>query len=155
MSYKQTASGWIRDVSPAPGSYHEAEQPGLPRAWWRANRRYGIYMLRELSSVFVALWSLRFLRQLGRVRKGAASYDAYIAAQRQPWRVALSVVALAFALLHSITFLQLAGTVQTVRIGARKLPERQVTAGAFAGWAVASVTVLLALLLGGRKGEEN
>lgn len=145
--------GWVRNVQASPALYHLVDRPGLPWGWWRANRRYTIYMLRELSSVFIALWSLRLLKQLGQLRRGQEAYDAYVAAQRRPRWFLFNLVTLLFALLHSVTFLQLAGTVQTVRLGQRKLPAEQVTAGAFAGWAAASCTVLVAMLFGGRRGR--
>lgn len=155
MSYTQRKTGWVRNVAAEPAGYHSADQPGLPLGWWRANRRYTTYMLRELSSLFIAIWSLRFLMQLSRVRRGKDAYDGFVAAQRSPFWIIFNLVTLLFALLHSVTFLQLAGTVQTVRLGERKLPAEQVTAGAFAGWAAASLTVLITLLFGGRTGRES
>src|SRR5258708_2368901 len=52
-----------RGPGPAPGSYHPASRPQLPWGWWAGNPRYSLYMLRELSSLFVALWSVRCLVQ--------------------------------------------------------------------------------------------
>jgi fumarate reductase subunit C len=155
MSSSDIRSSWIRNVSAAPGGYHSSDQPGLPFGWWNANRRYTIYMLREASSVFVALWALRFLVQLGRLRRGEEAYEGFVRAQRRPLSVLFNLVSLAFAVLHSVTFLQLAGVVQTVRLGQRKLPPEQVTAGAFASWAAASLTVIGALLVGGLRGRKR
>ncbi len=151
MSHTQTTVSWARNVATAPAGYHSATRPGLPWGWWRANHRYTIYMLRELSSLFIALWSVRFVMQLDRMRSGKNAYEAVVAAQRHPLSVLLNLVTLLFAILHSVTFLQLAGTVQTVRLGARRLPAEHVTAGAFAGWAAASLMLLVTLLCGGRK----
>jgi hypothetical protein len=41
-----------------------------------------------------------------------------------------------------------------VRIGGRRLSAQQISAGSFAGWGAASLGILLALLLGGRKGQD-
>ena len=108
-----------RNIAPAPGSYHPANRPRLPRRWWEFNRHYTLYMLRELSSVFIALWSALFLVQLGRLRHGEEGYERFVAAQRRPAWVLFNLIAFLFSLLHSVTWLQLTGIVQPIRIGRR------------------------------------
>jgi fumarate reductase subunit C len=154
MSYARTPSGWVRKIGTAPAGYRPVSQPGLPPAWWRVNRRYTLYMLRELSSVFVALWSVRLLIQLDQVRRGRAAYDAAVAVQRRPPAIAFHLVTLLFATIHSVTFLIAAGKGPTVHARGRRVPERAIATGAFAGWAAASLAVLLVLLVGGR-GEKR
>jgi fumarate reductase subunit C len=144
---------FVREVGAARGRYHRENQPALPWGWWQGNPRYGIYMLRELSSVFVALWALMFLGQLQSLRQGKDAYERFLATQRRPGWILFNLIAFLFALLHSETWLQLAGVVQTVRVGERTVPPRTVTAGAFAGWGVTSLGVLVALLLFGK--DEN
>src|SRR5579859_5103422 len=100
-----------RAVGPAPGRYRPAERPGLPVAWWRGNPRYSVYMLRELSSVFLALWAVLFLAQLKRLRRSQEAYEVFVKGQGRPLWVAFHLTAFAFALLHSVTWLQLAGVV--------------------------------------------
>jgi fumarate reductase subunit C len=140
-----------RAIGPAPGRYHPAGGPRLPWDWWAANPRYRLYMLRELSSLFVALWSARCLVQFARLREGPGRYERFLAAQRRPGWLLFNLVAFAFSLLHAVTWLQLAGVVQTVRIGRRVLDPRMVSKGAFAGWAVASLGIAGILLRGGRR----
>jgi fumarate reductase subunit C len=149
-SYTQTERGLIRDIAPSPAGYHPAGKPRLPVAWWRVNPRYTLYMLRELASVFNALWCAQLLLQLERARQGKDAYEATLAAQRQPaWR-AVHSISFAFAVLHSVTFLLAAGKGPTVHVQGHRVPERQIAAGAFAGWATASLAVLLVLLFGAR-----
>jgi fumarate reductase subunit C len=154
MSDRRTSGGWVREIGAAPARYRPVDRPGLPTAWWRVNRRYTLYMLRELSSVFVAVWSVRLLVQLDQLRRGGVAYEAAVAAQRRPAAMAFQVITFLFAMLHSVTFLIAAGKGPTVRLGGRRLPERAIAGGAFAGWAAASLTVLLILLVGGR-GEKQ
>jgi len=155
MSYTRTADGWVRKIGTAPAGYNPVSEPGLPPAWWRVNKRYTLYMLRELSSVFVALWSVRLLIQLNQLRRGEVAYDAAVAVQRRPPALAFHLISLLFALIHSVTFLIAAGKGPTVRMGGRRVPERAITVGAFAGWAGASLLVLLVLLVGGRGGKRE
>ena len=158
MSKTRTPAGLEREPATAPGGY-PTYRPRLPWAWWQRNRRYTLYMLRELSSVFVALWSALFLVQLSRLRRGKDSYERFVAAQRSPGWMAFHLITLLFALLHAVTWFQLTGVVmsglaQKVRLGGRKLSAEQITAVSFADWAATSLGILLALLLGGRKGHD-
>lgn len=152
MSDGQTPSGLARDAATAPGGY-ATYRPRLPWTWWTRNNNYRTYMLREASSLFIAIWAWRFLAQLRRLRRGADAYDGFVRAQRSPGWLLFNVTTFLFALLHSVTFLQAAGMGPRVRLGGRKVTEEMITNGAFAGWAAASIGVLLALLLGGR-GED-
>lgn len=153
MSYTQTPRGWIRNVAAAPAGYHPSDRPGLPLAWWRTNPRYTLYMLRELSSVFNALWAMRLLIQLRQMRQGKDAYDAFVVTQRRPHWIAFHAVTLLFAMIHSVTFLIAAGKGPTLHARGRRVPEPTIATGAFAGWAVASLFVLLALLFGGRNAK--
>lgn len=150
MSYTQTSRGWVRKMAAAPAGYHAAERPGLPPGWWRANPRYTLYMLRELTSVFNALWAVRLLIQLHQVWRGREAYDAFVAAQRRPRWIAYHLITLVFALIHSVTFLIAAGKGPTLHVRGRRVPESVLARGAFAGWAAASLLVVLVLMLGGR-----
>lgn len=150
MSYKQTSRGWVRKMAAAPAGYHAADRPGLPPGWWRVNPRYTLYMLRELSSLFNALWALRVLIQLDQLRDGRDAYEAFVAAQRRPRWLAYHLITLVFAVIHAVTFLTAAGKGPTLHVQGRRVPERTLARGAFAGWAAASSLVLLVLVLGGR-----
>jgi fumarate reductase subunit C len=152
MSAIQTEKrGWVREIGPTPGQYRPTTEPGLPPAWWRTNPRYSLYMVRELSSVTNALWSLRLLLLLDRLRQGEDAYETALAGERRPPIVALNVLTLILAVVHAVTFLLAAGKGPTLRAPNGRVPERTIAAAAFAGWAVASLAVLLVLVFGGRK----
>ena len=48
--------------------------PKMPAMWWLGKRNYFIFMMRELSSVFVALFLVIFLVQLYQLGEGRESY---------------------------------------------------------------------------------
>lgn len=129
------------------------ERPGLyypkpPATWWLRNANYFLFMLRELSSVFIALFLVVFLVQLHRLPEGPGAYAAYLETLRAPGWIAFHVVALAFALYHSVTWFNLSGVVQVVRLGERQVPPRLVAAASFALWVVVSIVLLWFLLRG-------
>ena len=121
----------------------------MPRNWWLQNPRYLLFVLRELSSVFIAVWVILLLVQIMQLGGGRRAYEGFVdGVLRSPVVIVFSLVTLGFALLHSVTWLQLAGIVQVVRVGERQLPARYVAGWAFVVWLVASVVVGAVILVG-------
>jgi fumarate reductase subunit C len=127
-----------------PGLYY----PKLPATWWLRNANYVRFMLRELSSVFIAVFLVVFLSQIHRLPQGPGAYAACLDSLRAPGWIVFHVVALAFALYHSVTWFNVMGVIQVVRVGERQLPPSLVTGAAFALWAVVSAVLLWFLLRG-------
>ena len=124
--------------APRPGLYY----PKLPATWWLRRPGYIRFMVREFTSVFIAAFLVVLLVQICRAARGPAAYQAILDTLRAPGWVFFHIVALAFAVYHSVTWLMLIGVVQVVRIGDRQVPPALVVAGAFAGWGVASLVIL-------------
>jgi fumarate reductase subunit C len=118
-------------------------RPSLSRTWWLRNRRYFLFMLRDFTPVPIALWLIWLLFAISNVREGAGEFEPWAS----PWFVALSIVCLAFALLHSVTWLKLSGVILRVPLGERTVDPRLITAANFAIWVGATV-VVGALLVG-------
>lgn len=120
---------------------YETYKPKLSPAWWLKSRRYFLFMMRELSSVFIAAFVLLFLYQLFALAKGPEAYKACRSVLTSPAFVAFYAVAFVFALYHTITWLGVMGRVQVVRLGAFTVPPKLVTAGAFVGFFLVSAAV--------------
>ena len=116
--------------------------PKLPTTWWLKNPRYFRFMIREVTSVFIAIFLVVLLAELYQLSRGPEAYTAFVERLRSPGWILFHLVALAFALYHSVTWFNLTGVVQVVRVGERQVPPALVVAGAFAGWAVVSGIVL-------------
>jgi len=122
--------------------------PRLPATWWLRNPNYVRFMLREVSSVFIAVFLVILLVQLQRVAQGPEAYAAVLKTLRAPGWILFHVVALAFAIYHSVTWLNLTGVVQVVRFGEQQVPPRLVAAAGFVAWGVASLALLWVFLRG-------
>jgi len=115
--------------------------PKLPTTWWLRRPNYFLFMLRELSSVFIAIFLVVLLIQLHRLPQGPEAYAAYLAMLRSPGWIVFHVVALAFAIYHSVTWFNLTGVVQVVRVGERQVPPRLLAVAGFVAWAVVSLVL--------------
>jgi fumarate reductase subunit C len=109
--------------------------------WWTERRTYLIFILRELSSVFVA-WAVAFLLFLVyAVGRGAESYRAFLNWAESPWVVTLNVVTLIFLVYHAVTWFNLTPQAMAVRLRGRRVPRSWIAGSAYLGWIVVSVFV--------------
>jgi succinate dehydrogenase subunit C len=133
---------------PAPGQQDRAGTAlpyRQPFTWWLRRRGYVLYMIRELTAVPIAIWMVLFLIEVSRLAQGAHGYVPL----GGPVFVAFSVVALAAALWHSFTFLNIAGLIMRIPLGDRAVPARAIVTGAFAGFVVVSAIVAALMIWGG------
>lgn len=126
-----------------PGLYY----PKMRVAWWLGRPSYIRFMIREVTSVFIAIFLVVLLIEVHKVAQGPEAYAAMVARLRSPGWIAFHVVALAFALYHTVTWFKLTGVVQVVRLGERRVPPGLVVAGAFVAWGVVSLFILYWLLV--------
>lgn len=121
---------------------------GKSPLWWLANPRYLLYMLREVSSFFVYVYVLVLLGLL--VFLGNESgYEALRALIVSLPFVLFTLVTLAFALVHSITWWHLTSKVVRIPLGRGKLPRLAVLLLSFGAWALVSVAVYYLIFLWG------
>lgn len=118
----------------------------MPGNWWLTNRNYLIFMIRELTSVFIALYLVLLLMLLTRIASGPEAYRAYLAFLATPVMLAFHIVALAAALLHSITWFSLAPKGLAVRVGERRVPDKVIIGSNVAAWVVMSVLIAWIIL---------
>ena len=121
-----------------PGLYY----PTLRATWWLRQPSYFKFMMRELSAVFVAIFLVVLLVQVRRIGQGPEAYAAVLQTLRSPGWILFHVVALGFAIFHSVTWFNLTGVVQVVRVGERQVPPWLVAGASFAAWGVVSLVLL-------------
>ena len=118
-------------------------RPQMARGWWLRQRHYFLYIVREFTSLPLALWLLWLLFEVHRAGVGAKAFYASSSAAF----IAFSVICLGFALYHSYTFLSLAGVIINVKLMGKPVPSRIIVLSQFGLWFVASV-VIAAVLIG-------
>lgn len=121
-----------------------------PMAGWylRARKPYKFYMIRELSSVVVAWYTLLMIHGLFQLAAGEAAFNEFLALLRSPLVVVLNLFTLGLITFHAISwFLVVPKTMPMVFIRGKRLGEKPVIQGALAGFGVASLAVLIAFLV--------
>ncbi len=110
--------------------------------WWTRKRSYLVFVMRELSSIFVAWFVGYLLALVAAVGRGAAAYQDFLDWATTPWVVVLNVVGALFLLLHVVTWFSLTPQAMDVRIRGQKAPAALIVASQYVGLAVVSAFVL-------------
>ena len=58
--------------------------PKLPTTWWLKNPRYFRFMIREVSSVFIAIFLVVLLAEIYQLSRGPEAYAAFVERLRAP-----------------------------------------------------------------------
>ena len=109
--------------------------------WWTRKRTYFLFVMRELSSLFIAWLVLYLLLLIRAVDHGPAAYADFLDRAASPWLVVLNVVAFGFVLLHTVTWFSLTPQAMVVSVRGRRVPAAAIIAGQYAGLVVVSVLV--------------
>ena len=116
--------------------------------WWLQNRSYALFVLREITSVFVAFFAALSLWELRALARGPEAYEQFLARLRTPLFLALDTVAFLFVLFHAITWFNLTPKAMVVRLGGKRVPDAIIVGVNYAAWLVLSAAVAFLLLRG-------
>jgi fumarate reductase subunit C len=106
--------------------------------WWTRRRSYFVFVMRELSSIFVAWFVVYLMLFVYAVGRGEAAYQSFLDWASSPWVTLLNVVALGFVLLHMVTWFNLTPQAMAVRVAGRRVPAWQIVVQQYVGLAVVS-----------------
>jgi fumarate reductase subunit C len=117
-------------------------RPRVPALWWLRRRSYLMFVLRELTSVFVA-WAVAFtLVAVNAVLTGEDAYRRFLDWAAAPWLVLLNVVALLFVAFHAVTWFNLTPQAVAVRVRGQRLPDAVIAAPLYIAWVLVSAVLV-------------
>ena len=116
--------------------------------WWLGRWPYLKFILRELSSIFVAWFVIETLLQIRALHHGPDAYAHFQSFFRNPFVFLLNVVGLFFILFHTITWFNLAPKAMDVRLGGKRVPALMIAGPNYVAWVVVSAAVAWLLLRG-------
>jgi fumarate reductase subunit C len=127
-----------------PKSYH----PRVSTYWWLGRWPYLKFILRELSSVFVAFFVVVTLLQIRALGQGTVEYTVFQQGLKSPLILAINAVSFLFVLFHTVTWFNLAPKAMAVRMGGKRLPDLMIAAPNYIGWVVVSAVIAWIILRG-------
>jgi len=116
--------------------------------WWLFRWYYLKFVLRELSSVFVAWFVVLTLLQVRAIAAGPEAYGRFAEWLKSPLLAAVNAVSLGFIVFHAITWFNLAPTALVVRLRGKRVPGILIAGSNYAAWVVASGVLAWLILRG-------
>ena len=113
----------------------------IPVDWWLKKDSYTRFMIRDATSIFIAGYCVFLLYVLCRSSNQAA-FDAFYKTWATPTGRVLHILALVFALYHSVTFFNLTPQVIVQYRGDEKVPGYLIALGHYALWLAVSVIII-------------
>jgi len=121
-------------------------RPHVSTWWWLGRWSYLKFILREISSVFVAWFVVELLLALNALSSGRQRYEEFQDFLRNPLVVALNFVSLFFVLFHAVTWFNLAPKAMAVRLGGKRVPNLWIAGPNYLAWAAVSAIMAWFLL---------
>jgi fumarate reductase subunit C len=116
-------------------------RPRVSVYWWLGEWHYLKFILRELSSVFVAAFVIETLFMLSALRDGPKAYAHFQHCMRNPLLIVLNIVSFFFVVFHTITWFNLAPSAMPLRMGGKRVPGALIAAPSYVAWVVVSAFV--------------
>jgi fumarate reductase subunit C len=117
--------------------------------WWLKQGSYLVFILRELSSIFVAAVVVGTLVQISALSQGPEAWAALQRWLASPGALVFNAVVFAFVLLHALTWFKLAPRAMVVQVGGKRVPDALVAGANYGAWIVASAVIAWFVLRGG------
>ena len=127
-----------------PRAYRER----LSTYWWLGRWTYLKFILREVSSVFVAWAVILTLIEIRAVSRGPEAYGRFQEWMRNPVLATLNVVSLLFVVFQAVTWFNLSPKAMAIRVGGKRVPGVLIAAPNYVAWAAVSAAIAWLVLRG-------
>ncbi|MEX2152070.1 MAG: hypothetical protein WD825_01955 [Gemmatimonadaceae bacterium] len=121
-------------------------RPPMSTYWWLGKWPYVKFILRELSSIFVAWFVIHLLLLFRAVRGGEAAYQRFLDFSAHPVVLTVNVVAFFFIVFHALTWFAVAPQAIVAHMGKKRVPPLLIAASHYGAWAVVSAILSWLLL---------
>lgn len=111
--------------------------------WFLKQSRYQHYMLHEISSIFVAIYTGILIVGLFRLAQGPEAWAGWLAAVTSPIGIVFHLLAFVFALLHTTSWFKAVPQAMRIQRGESFVPGKLIVGVHYGVWAAVSVVVLV------------
>ena len=119
----------------------------VSNTWWLDKKQYILFVIRELTSIFVAGYCLFLLFFILKIGDGNETYNLMIIFLKSPLILVLHLISFPFILYHTITWFNLTPKIMVLQIGEEKVPKELIAGLVYISWGLLSL-ILIWLILG-------
>ena len=124
-------------------------KPKMAKDWFMKNQFYKLYMVREASVIFMAIYCFNWLVGLYCLKQGEASWNNWMAFQQNGFVMIFALFSAIISAYHTYTWFDIAPrAMPPIFIGDTKVKGKTITLIQWASCAVAAVILLLLLTWG-------
>ena len=123
-------------------------RPRVSTWWWLKRPSSRAFILREVSSIFVAWFVVFFLLLVAAVGRGEPAYQEFIRWATNPGIVLLNLASLFFVVFHAVTWFNLAPQAMVVHMRGKRVPGKLIVASQYGAWVVVSLLLAWIILAG-------
>lgn len=109
--------------------------------WFLKRKPYLLFIIREMTSLFVAAYAVILLIKLNAIRQGPEAWEGLLASLSTPFSVILHTIILLFILFHTFTWFNLAPTATVLKVGKKKVPDGAIITANYVMWIVLSIGI--------------
>jgi fumarate reductase subunit C len=114
--------------------------------WWGRQWPYLKFILRELSSIFVAYFVVLTMLQVRALTQGPDAYARFQERLKAPALLILNALTFFFVLFHALTWFNLAPKAIAVRMRGKRVPDSLIVLPNYIAWLAISAVVTWLLL---------
>jgi fumarate reductase subunit C len=114
----------------------------MPATWWLHNIHLKLFMIRELTSLFVAGYAVFLVVLISHADDPKAFTDTVLC----PTAVVFQIIALPFVIFHSVTWFNLTPKAIVLFRGEERVSPRVIAGAHYFLWAALSLVILLLVL---------
>ena len=111
--------------------------------WFFRHPRYLRYMAREITCIFIAIYTTILVVGVVRLAQGREAYEAFLAALTSPASIVFHLLALGFSIYHSVTWFNLAPKALPLHVGDKTVAPAAIAVTHYVAWVAISIIVLV------------
>ena len=123
-------------------------KPPMSKTWFMDKPYYRAYILREATSIFIALWTFNLLFGLFKLGQGAEAWQNWLHLQGHPLMIAFSLIVFLMAAFHTITWFATVPKTLPPLIAGKKVSARLVVLTHWLAFIAVSLIILAGLMWG-------
>ena len=114
--------------------------------WWLKRKPYILFIIREITSVFVAGYCVFLFILIFKLGQGPTPYNNLLVTLKSPLSIGVHLISLAFVLYHTITWFNLTPKILVLYRGEDRISQKLVAGVFYVGWLVVSVIIIWLVL---------